>query len=172
MEKALSPGWWGARAFTMCTPSGSGLRAGPAPVGWEVKMAVKITTRRRSPRGISFDLEIQVVAPEILRLQAEGKISSRELAHALNAGGVPKRRGGTWSPSVVDRMLRRGVRMGIRFVRRTRAEAASSRKNVRRRSRAEIAAAERRGFIKLLADIQRHRLESGTVITSADGSNS
>lgn len=149
-----------------------GLLVGPAPGGSEIKVGVKINTRPRGPRGLSFDLEVRAVAPEILRLQTEGKISSRELAHSLNLDGVPKRRGGTWSPSVLDRMLRRGVKMGFPFVRRTRAEAASSRKYVQRRSRAQIAAAERRGFIKLLTDIQRHRGESGTVITSEDGSRS
>ena len=132
-------------------------------------MGVKITTRPRGGRGKSFDAEIGAVAGDIMRLQKLGAVSSRDLAAFLNSEGVPKRRGGTWSPSVVARMLSRGRRLGFDFIRRTKSEAASTRKYVQRRSREEIAAAERRGFLRMLEHLRPIRVQTGTVITSSQG---
>ncbi|MCJ2099296.1 recombinase family protein [Methylobacterium sp. E-046] len=45
------------------------------------------------------------LAPVIARVRAEGAVSLRQIATALNARGIPAARGGTWSAAQVRRVL-------------------------------------------------------------------
>ena len=115
-------------------------------------MSVRITgtceARKRGNRSIGLDNAIKVFADQILQLQANKHVNSRELAAELNRLGIPSPSGGSWTHSRLFRMLARGTALGIEFKRRGRSDAASRRK-VHRRSKDVIEAERRAGFRKL-----------------------
>jgi hypothetical protein len=130
-------------------------------------MAVTLKFISRGPRGIAFDREVRAIAPEIIRRQASGIIIARDVAKSLNDDGVPKANGASWSEAVVFRMLRRGSELGLPFCRRSRNEAASLRR-VLRRSQDEIASERRADLGRLLAILRKADTQSDSAITARD----
>lgn len=75
-----------------------GHAVGGAPFGW-----------RPGDWGLEEDPAEQVVLREIRRLHAEGQHAS-EIARRLNDSGLRSKRGGTWHPTSVRRIVGRTVR--------------------------------------------------------------
>jgi hypothetical protein len=116
---------------------------------------------KRGGRGIAFDQSVLRFADAILVGQSKGHVHARELARWLNDQEIPSPNGGPWSASTVYRMLFRAEKLGVPVVRRSRSDAASRRKVIRR-SKDAIAAADRLAIQKLASKLR----QTDTAITS------
>lgn len=67
------------------------------------------------------------LAPEIIARQKAGHITSRQLCESLKADGILQASGKAWAEATVFRMLKRGRKLGLPFVLRSKARAASER---------------------------------------------